>query len=193
MHFSFNVLRIKGLYMFRAILTHPQEVLHKRHLVYCVRMSVGLWHGCSETATMPQLTDIIRTHYTQFRLCSTCWGWASNARNIYRPLILNRLNEKCITLVTLYWLLFKIWPLSISSIFIPGNYSYQSVLYSLGYLETLDKKGKIFIYWFNSLISRAASLTAGILQDTSLVWILNSTLYFRSHLSSVVLPYLLRL
>jgi hypothetical protein len=28
--------------MFRALLVHPQEVLHKRHLVYCVRvMSVG--------------------------------------------------------------------------------------------------------------------------------------------------------
>jgi hypothetical protein len=28
--------------MFRALLAHPQEVLHKRHLVYCVRiMSVG--------------------------------------------------------------------------------------------------------------------------------------------------------
>jgi hypothetical protein len=24
--------------MFRALLAHPQEVLHKRHLVYCVRM-----------------------------------------------------------------------------------------------------------------------------------------------------------
>jgi hypothetical protein len=28
--------------MFRELLAHPQEVLHKRHLVYCVRiMSVG--------------------------------------------------------------------------------------------------------------------------------------------------------
>jgi hypothetical protein len=28
--------------MFRALLTHPQEALHKQHLVYCVRvMSVG--------------------------------------------------------------------------------------------------------------------------------------------------------
>jgi hypothetical protein len=27
--------------MFRALLAHPQEVLHKRHLVNCVRMSVG--------------------------------------------------------------------------------------------------------------------------------------------------------
>jgi hypothetical protein len=28
--------------MFRALLAHPQETLHKRHLVYCVRvMSVG--------------------------------------------------------------------------------------------------------------------------------------------------------
>jgi hypothetical protein len=42
MHFLFNLLRIKGLYMFRALLAHPQEALQKRHLVYCVRvMSVG--------------------------------------------------------------------------------------------------------------------------------------------------------
>jgi hypothetical protein len=60
MHFSFNLMRIKGLYMDRALLAHPQEALHKRHLVYCVRiMSVAvLWHGCSETATVPQPTVI---------------------------------------------------------------------------------------------------------------------------------------
>jgi hypothetical protein len=36
MHFSFNLLRITGLYMFGTLLAHPQEVLHKPHLVYCV-------------------------------------------------------------------------------------------------------------------------------------------------------------
>jgi hypothetical protein len=42
MLFLFNLLRITGLYMFRALLAHPQEALHKLHLVYCVRiMSVG--------------------------------------------------------------------------------------------------------------------------------------------------------
>jgi hypothetical protein len=42
--FLFNLLRINGIYeyMFRALLSHPQEALQKRHLVYCVRvMSVG--------------------------------------------------------------------------------------------------------------------------------------------------------
>jgi hypothetical protein len=28
MPFLFSLLRIKGLYMFRALLAHPQEVLH---------------------------------------------------------------------------------------------------------------------------------------------------------------------
>jgi hypothetical protein len=43
MNFSFNLLSIKGLYMFRALRAYPQEALHKRQLVYCVRvMSVGL-------------------------------------------------------------------------------------------------------------------------------------------------------
>jgi hypothetical protein len=42
MRFSFNLLRIKGLYMFLALLARPQEALHKRHLVYCMHvMSVG--------------------------------------------------------------------------------------------------------------------------------------------------------
>jgi hypothetical protein len=40
--------------MFRALLAHPQEALQKWHLVYC-----------SETATVPQPTDIIRTQYTK--------------------------------------------------------------------------------------------------------------------------------
>jgi hypothetical protein len=42
MHFLFSVLRIMGLYMFQALLAHPQEVLHKWHLVYSIHvMSVG--------------------------------------------------------------------------------------------------------------------------------------------------------
>jgi hypothetical protein len=42
MHFLFSLLRIKCLYMFWALLAHPQEFLPKRHLVNCVRvMSVG--------------------------------------------------------------------------------------------------------------------------------------------------------
>jgi hypothetical protein len=42
MHFSFSLLRIKGLYMFPASLAHPQEMLNNRHLVYCMCiMSVG--------------------------------------------------------------------------------------------------------------------------------------------------------
>jgi hypothetical protein len=41
-HFLFNLLKIKSLYIFRALLAHPQEVLNKRQLIYCVCvMSVG--------------------------------------------------------------------------------------------------------------------------------------------------------
>jgi hypothetical protein len=77
MHFLFNLLRIKGFYMFRALLAHPQGALHKRHLVYCVRvMSVG------STPILVQPIDIIRTQYIKCLLCSTSWGWESNARNM---------------------------------------------------------------------------------------------------------------
>jgi hypothetical protein len=41
-HFSLNLFKNQGLYIFRALLAHPQEALHKLHLVFCVRvMSVG--------------------------------------------------------------------------------------------------------------------------------------------------------
>jgi hypothetical protein len=33
MHILFNLFRIRGLYMFLALLAHPQEALHKRHVV----------------------------------------------------------------------------------------------------------------------------------------------------------------
>jgi hypothetical protein len=50
MHFLFSLLRINGLYMFRALLAQSQEALHMRHLVYCVHfMSVGCYQGWSET------------------------------------------------------------------------------------------------------------------------------------------------
>jgi hypothetical protein len=38
MQFLLNFLRVNGLYMFRALLAHHQEALHKRHLAYCVRV-----------------------------------------------------------------------------------------------------------------------------------------------------------
>jgi hypothetical protein len=36
MYILFSLLRIKGLYMFQALLAHLQEALHKQHLVYRV-------------------------------------------------------------------------------------------------------------------------------------------------------------
>jgi hypothetical protein len=58
------------------------------------------WSG---TLILVQPTDITRTQYTKYRLWSASRGWASNARNMERPLILNKLIKKCITLVSLYW------------------------------------------------------------------------------------------
>jgi hypothetical protein len=58
MHFSFNLLRIKGLYMFRAILAHPQEA---------------------------------RLQWMQFHCNRATANW------------LNKINEKCITMVSLHW------------------------------------------------------------------------------------------
>jgi hypothetical protein len=42
MHFLLSLLRINAFYMFQALLAHPQEAIHKWHLVYCVCvMSIG--------------------------------------------------------------------------------------------------------------------------------------------------------
>jgi hypothetical protein len=68
MHLSLNLLRIKGMILFRALLAYPQETLHKRTLVYCVRI---MSDGCGTVA-------------------------------VKLPLILNKLNEKRITSVSLY-------------------------------------------------------------------------------------------
>jgi hypothetical protein len=70
MHFLLNLLRIKGLHMFRALLARPYESLHKHHLVYCVRvMSVGCTR-IGVAVVLVQPTDITRTQYTKCRLCS---------------------------------------------------------------------------------------------------------------------------
>jgi hypothetical protein len=45
MHFLFSLLRIKGLYMFRELHSHPQEALKKRHLVYFGRVMLV---GCTK-------------------------------------------------------------------------------------------------------------------------------------------------
>jgi hypothetical protein len=57
MHFLFNLLRIKGLYMFRALLAHPQEALNKRHLLYCVRVVSWLQHPILVQWSVPLGTD----------------------------------------------------------------------------------------------------------------------------------------
>jgi hypothetical protein len=65
MHFSLNLLRIKGLYMFRAWLAHPQEALHKRHLVYCMRiMSVGC--GTVTVKLQPEDEQVMLETYRGF-------------------------------------------------------------------------------------------------------------------------------
>jgi hypothetical protein len=54
--FVFSLLRIKGLYMFRALLAHLQEALRKRHLAYCVRVLHQDWSGTCSTPILVQPT-----------------------------------------------------------------------------------------------------------------------------------------
>jgi hypothetical protein len=92
MHFSFTLLRIKDLYMFRTLVAHPQEVMYVAFGI--LRVYNARWHGSSFTATVPHPSDIIRTQYAKCRLYSASWGWESNVRNMQRPLILNKIEWK---------------------------------------------------------------------------------------------------
>jgi hypothetical protein len=84
--FLFSLLRIKCLYIFRALLAHPQEALHKRHLVYCVRvMSVGctrvaVFHSNPGAVKFPPRTghEEPEGKYSFFNLGVKC-GWVVNA------------------------------------------------------------------------------------------------------------------
>jgi hypothetical protein len=72
MHFVFNLLRIKGLYMFRTLSAYPQEALHKRHDI--LRACYGSWlhqYRSGNFYSNPSApTDITRTQYIKFRLFS---------------------------------------------------------------------------------------------------------------------------
>jgi hypothetical protein len=83
MHFLFSLLRIKGFYMFRALLAHLQEALYKRHLLYCVRvLSVGCTRIEVRFNPVAWHAHVHNTQYNKCRLFSSSWGWVHNARNI---------------------------------------------------------------------------------------------------------------
>jgi hypothetical protein len=111
MHFLLSLLRIKDLYMFRALLAPPQEALNKRHLVLCIRVTLVGY------TILVQPTDITHKQYIKCQLCNPSWGWASNARNIWRSLILNKLNKKCITLISLSWCMNTVDVMKLLSLF----------------------------------------------------------------------------
>jgi hypothetical protein len=69
MHFLFSLLRIKILYVFRVLLAYLQEALHKRHLVYCMRVMSA---GCTMVGVhLQQWCNQLTTHTkdTKCRLC----------------------------------------------------------------------------------------------------------------------------
>jgi hypothetical protein len=107
-----------------------------------------------------QLTDITRTKYPKCRLCSVSWGSASNARIMQRPIILNQLNKKCITLVLLYW--YRTWFVSVefwwpfrskpkvmSSVFCPLFMSSQWVSYTVEVVGYCFVKGQAKVSFFS--------------------------------------------
>jgi hypothetical protein len=89
MHFSFSLLRIKGLYIFLAFRVHPQESLHKQHLVNCVLMSVSL-QPCHSQLTYARNTSIpnavcvapLKDEQVMLETCRGLWfsiNWTKSA------------------------------------------------------------------------------------------------------------------
>jgi hypothetical protein len=76
MHCLFNLLRIKDLYMFRALLAYPQEALHKRHLVYCMCV---ISVGCIRIK-VPYCVRVISVGCT--RIAVELQSWCSHAHTI---------------------------------------------------------------------------------------------------------------
>jgi hypothetical protein len=99
-----NCLRIKGFYMFRSLLAYPQEVLHKRHFVYCVH---PMSFGCIRTEVPRQSWYSQLTQHARNIRSAVCVMPPEDEQVILEtcksPLILNKLNKKWITLVSLYW------------------------------------------------------------------------------------------
>jgi hypothetical protein len=68
--------------MFRMLLAHPQEVLHKQHLVY--RHNTHAIYQC--------------------HLCSISWRWENNAQNMQSPFILNWIKSaSCFHYTDILW------------------------------------------------------------------------------------------
>jgi hypothetical protein len=66
--FVLSLLWIISLYMFRALLAHLQEVLHKQQLVYCMCiMSAGCYQGWNtkSASCWSSYTDIFMMHSKQ--------------------------------------------------------------------------------------------------------------------------------
>jgi hypothetical protein len=71
MHFSFSLLSINDLYMFRALFVHPQEVLHKQHLVCCVHIiSVGC--GTVAVSLQPCMFNCLIVMHVPFCVLLVC-------------------------------------------------------------------------------------------------------------------------
>jgi hypothetical protein len=87
MHILFSSLRSNGLYMFRALLAHPQEATHKRHLVYCMRvtcMSVGCTTIEVEFATVHRYMN--KTHNKRLFRLAKIREFLSHYKYIFFPM-----------------------------------------------------------------------------------------------------------
>jgi hypothetical protein len=94
MHFPFNLLRIKGLYMFRALLAHPQEALQTAFSTLRVYNVSWLWHGCSELHAIYQMCFCAAPPEDEQVILETCKGswfsinWVGSASRSFRFIIL---------------------------------------------------------------------------------------------------------
>jgi hypothetical protein len=87
MHFPYSVyvLWINSLYMFWALFSHLQKALQNNN-----------WYiACNYVCRILVATNRHNTHTIyQVLFCGTSWRWASNAQNMYRLLIHNKLNTQ---------------------------------------------------------------------------------------------------
>jgi hypothetical protein len=100
--------------MFLALLAYPQEALHKRHLVHCVRvMSVGCYQGWSGTPRSGIKSVSRWFHYTYMLRCTVNRILSNNLMFVPGIITLSRNNQHnaqiCTTALFIYAGSYMFW------------------------------------------------------------------------------------
>jgi hypothetical protein len=170
MNFLFSLLRIKGLYMFRAILAHSQEALHKRHLVYCVRVmfhcnrGTANWHYTKAIYQVPFVMHLLMMSKYFSKHVGGIWfsiNWMKSAsRWFHYTDVLWRTASKTDNRIWHKGSVTRFWRLFIGILFLTHNKRLQSkiklvslICFQLSLLRLNKRIILLALHWFTNMNS----------------------------------------